>query len=78
MSDYAPLRKCWQDTVRGGVKQISSPDNSVLLIGRVLVESHSDLVTVYGLEKQTQLTPLSSRHRANSTLPGGESDGYNQ
>jgi hypothetical protein len=30
-----------------------------LLIGRVLVESGSDLATAYGLEKQIRLTPLS-------------------
>ena len=40
------------------MKQISSPNNSVLVIGRVLVESDSDLPTAYGLAKQIQLTPL--------------------
>ncbi len=35
-----------------GVTQIVSPNNTVLLIGRVLVESDSDLATAYGLEKQ--------------------------
>ena len=39
--------------------QISSPNNSVLVLGRVLVESDSDLSTAYGLAKQIQLTPLS-------------------
>ena len=34
--------------------------NTVLLIGRVLVESDSDLETAYGLEKQKPLTPLGS------------------
>lgn len=32
--------------------------NSVLVIGRVLVESDSDLPTAYGLTKQIQLSPL--------------------
>jgi hypothetical protein len=31
------------------VKQIVSPDNTVLLLGRTLVESDSDLATAYGL-----------------------------
>jgi len=49
----------WRGTVPAGLTQISSPDNTVMLIGRVLVESDSDLATAYGLEKQIQLTPLS-------------------
>jgi hypothetical protein len=40
------------------VKKISSPNNSVLVIGRVLVENDNDLLTAYGLAKQIQLTPL--------------------
>jgi hypothetical protein len=44
------------------VKQIVSPDNTVLLFGRTLVESDSDLATAYGLAKQIQLTPLSQWH----------------
>ena len=43
------------------MKQISSPNNSVLVLGRVLVESDSDVATAYGLSKQIQLTPLSQR-----------------
>ena len=39
--------------------QISSPNNAVLVLGRVLVESDSDLATAYDLSKQIQLTPLS-------------------
>jgi hypothetical protein len=39
--------------------QISSPNNSVLVIGHVLVYSDSDLPTAYNLAKQIQLTPLS-------------------
>jgi len=42
-----------------GMTQIASPNNSVLVIGRVLVESDSDLATAYDLSKQIQLTPLS-------------------
>ncbi len=39
---------------------IASPHNSVLVIGRVFVESDSDLSTAYGLAKQIQLTPLNN------------------
>jgi hypothetical protein len=39
--------------------QISSPNDSVLAIGRVLVYSDSDLPTAYNLAKKIQLTPLS-------------------
>ncbi len=49
----------WKGTVLQGMKQISSPNNSVLVLGRVFVESDSDLPTAYGLAKQIQLTPLS-------------------
>jgi hypothetical protein len=42
------------------LKQISSPNNSVLLIARVLVENDSDVATAYDLSKQIQLRPLSS------------------
>ncbi len=35
------------------------PNNAVLIIGRVLVYSDSDLPTAYGLAEQIQLTPLS-------------------
>jgi hypothetical protein len=48
----------WRGTVPAGLTQISSPDNTVMLIGRVLVESDSDLATAYGLSKQIQITPL--------------------
>jgi hypothetical protein len=43
----------------GGMKQISSPNNSVLLVGRVLVESDDDLPTAHHLAEQIRLTPLS-------------------
>ena len=49
----------WSGSVPPGMKRISSPDNRVLIIGRVLVESASDLPTAYNLAKQIQLTPLS-------------------
>lgn len=49
----------WKGAAPQGMQEIASPNNSVLVIGRVLVESDSDLPTACGLEKQIQLTPLS-------------------
>jgi hypothetical protein len=49
----------WNGQVPSGMRQISSPNNSVLVIGRVLVYNDSDLSTAYGLAKQIQLTLLS-------------------
>jgi hypothetical protein len=48
----------WHGKLPDRVTQIASPDNSVLLIGRVLVKSDSDLTTAHGLAKQIELTPL--------------------
>ena len=48
----------WKGAVPQGMKQVSSPNNSVLVVGRVFVENDSDLPTAYGLAKQIQLTPL--------------------
>jgi hypothetical protein len=44
--------------VPSGMRQISSPNNSVLVIGRVLVESDSDLPAAHHLTEQIRLTPL--------------------
>jgi hypothetical protein len=57
--DYLISGPGWQGAVPEGLTQKISPNNEVLLIGRVLVESDSDLATTYGLEKQIQLIPLS-------------------
>jgi hypothetical protein len=56
--DYLIAGPGWKGRVPGGMKQISSPNKSVLVIGRVLVESDSDLATAYDLSKHIQLTPL--------------------
>jgi hypothetical protein len=56
--DYLITGPDRKGTVPQGMTQISSPNNSVLVIGRVFVESDSDLSTAYGLSKQIQLTPL--------------------
>ena len=60
--DYLVSGPSWEGQVPGGMTQISSPNNSVLVFGRVLVESDSDLPTAYALSKQIQLTPLSGWH----------------
>ncbi len=57
--DYLVSGPGWEGQVPSGMTQISSLNNSVLVIGRVLVESDSDLATAYALSKQIQLTPLS-------------------
>src|SRR5690242_6592129 len=56
--DYLLSGPGWKGTVPQGMTQIASPNNSVLVVGRVCVESDSDLPTAYGLAKQIQLTPL--------------------
>src|SRR5690242_5309365 len=57
--DYLITGPGWSGTVPQGVKRIFSPNNLVLVLGRVLVESDRDLSTAYDLSKQIQLTPLS-------------------
>ncbi len=56
--DYLIRGPGWKGQVPGGMQQISSPNKSVIVIGRVLVESDGDLSTAYDLSKQIQLTPL--------------------
>jgi hypothetical protein len=51
----------WQGQVPTGMTRVSSPSNSVLIIGRILVYSDSDLPTAYELAKQIRLTPLSQQ-----------------
>ena len=57
--DYLITGPRWKGQAPIGVTQISSPNNSVLVFGRVLVESDSDLSAAYDLSKQIQLTPIS-------------------
>jgi len=59
--DYLITGRGWKGQVPNGMKQIASPNNSVLVLGRVLVKSESDLSTVYDLSRQMQLTPLSNQ-----------------
>ena len=57
--DYILSGPRWNGTVPNGMTQISSPNHSALVIGRVFVESDGDLPTAYALAKQIQLAPLS-------------------
>ena len=57
--DYLITGPDWKGQVPSGMTQIASPNNSVLVLGRILVYSDSDLPTAYGLAKQIQLKPLS-------------------
>lgn len=59
--DYLISGPGWEGTLPNGMTQIVAPNNTVLLIGRTLVESDSDLATAYGLAKQIQVTPLRRR-----------------
>lgn len=56
--DYLITGPKWKGQSQGGMKQILSPSNSVIVIGRVFVKSDSDLPTAYQLAKQIRLTPL--------------------
>jgi hypothetical protein len=56
--DYLITGPHWKGSVPKGMKLIFSPNNSVLVIGRVFVESDSDLPTAYNLAKQIQVVPL--------------------
>ncbi len=56
--NYLITRPGWKGTVPQGMMQIPSPNNSVLVVGRVFVENNGDLPTAYALAKQIQLMPL--------------------
>ena len=56
--DYLITGPAWQGAVPQGMKRMASPSNSVLVIGRVFVESDSDLPTAYALARQIQIAPL--------------------
>ena len=61
VGDYLITGPGWKGQVPGSMTQIASPNNSVLVLGRVLVYNDSDLSTAYGLAKQIQLTLLSQK-----------------
>ncbi len=49
----------WKGQVPVGMAHITSPNNSVFVLGRTLVYSDSDLPTAHSLATQIKLTPLS-------------------
>ena len=59
--DYLITGPHWKGSVSKRMKLISSPNNSVLLLGRILVYSDADLPTAYKLAKQIQVAPLTIR-----------------
>jgi hypothetical protein len=56
--DYLVTGPGWRGSLPGGMKRISAPTNSVLLIGRVLVYSDTDIAAAYSLAKRIELAPL--------------------
>jgi len=58
VGDYLISGPGWKGPVPSGMRQVASPDNSVLVLGRILVVSDGDLPAAYSLAKQIQLTPL--------------------
>jgi hypothetical protein len=48
----------WKGSVPQGMKQVPSQNNAVLVVGRILVYSDSDLSTAYALATQIKLAPL--------------------
>jgi hypothetical protein len=48
----------WTGQVPSGMTRISSPNNAVLVAGRVFVEDESDVPEAYALAQKVNLTPL--------------------
>jgi hypothetical protein len=61
--DYLLAGPGWNGQTPSGMHQIVSPNNAVLVIGRVFVESDADLPTAHALAKQIKLTPLNDERR---------------
>jgi hypothetical protein len=61
--DYLIVGPGWKGAVPEGMPRISSPNTSVLVLGRVrvLVESDGDLPTAHALASQIELVPLAGR-----------------
>jgi len=57
--DYLISGPRWKGAVPSGMAQIATPNNAVLVIGRVLVEGDDDVPAAYVLAQQMRLTPLS-------------------
>jgi hypothetical protein len=54
--DYLICGPTWQGAIPDGFEKIAAPCHAVLIIGRVLVYSESDLPAAYDLAKQIRLT----------------------
>lgn len=62
--DYLISGPGWKGSVAPGMAQIASPNESVLVVGRVFVESDNDFANAYELAKQMRLGAVSrSDHR---------------
>jgi hypothetical protein len=59
VGNYLVSGSGWKGGVPQEMMQISLPNVSVLIIGRVFVESDSDLPTAHDLAKQIRLRPQS-------------------
>ena len=57
--DFLVTGPRWSGQIPDGMKQVPSPNNSVLVAGRVFVENDSDLPLAYDLSTQIRMTPLS-------------------
>ena len=60
-ADYLVSGPGWKGQVPGGMQQVSSQDNSVLVVARVLVYSDSDLSIAHELANQIRLAPFSTQ-----------------
>lgn len=56
--DYVITGPRWNGQLPSPMARVSSPNNSVIVIARVFVESNADLATAYGLSRQIQLVPF--------------------
>ena len=54
----------WKGSVPRGMARISSPNDSVLVVGRVFVASDADLPTAHGLAEQIRVAPLTASDAA--------------
>ena len=69
--DYLIVGPGWKGAVPRGMAQISAPNDSVLVVGRVFVASDSDLPTAYALSTQIQLVPSTILQRGDRFQQSG-------
>jgi hypothetical protein len=56
--DYVLTAPGWKGIIPSGMTQVSSPNRSLLVIGRIFVENDSDQPTAYALAKEIRVTSL--------------------